>query len=115
MSPQTLKRRPQRTCIGCRRVSSKRELIRIVRRPDGEIVVDPTGKLAGRGAYLCKDKRCWRVALGQKRIENALKQALTPEQRASLEAYASQLPDVQETSEEKTANGSDLTDRNQTC
>ena len=96
MSPQTLKRRPQRTCIGCQRVSTKRELVRIVRKPNGEVVVDPTGKVAGRGAYLCKDKRCWRAALEHKRFDRALKLALTPEQYAYIEAYASQLPGTDE-------------------
>jgi predicted RNA-binding protein YlxR (DUF448 family) len=77
-------------------VSTKRELVRIVRKPNGEVVVDPTGKVAGRGAYLCKDKRCWRAALEHKRLDRALKLALTPEQYAYIEAYASQLPDTGE-------------------
>jgi len=100
MAPQTLKRRPQRTCIGCQRVFTKRELTRIVRKSDGEVAIDPTGKVAGRGAYLCKNKRCWRAALEHKRIEHALKLALAPEQYAYIEAYASQLPDVHEVTEE---------------
>lgn len=100
MSPRTVKRQPQRTCVGCQRISTKRELVRIVRKPDGEVVVDPTGKLAGRGAYLCKDKRCWRVALEHKRLERALKLALTPEQHAYIEAYAAQLPDTHEVPDE---------------
>lgn len=100
MAPGPVKRRPRRTCIGCQRVFTKRELTRIVRRPSGEVTIDPTGKAAGRGAYLCPNRRCWRAALEHRRIEHALKLALTPEQYAQIEAYASQLPDVEVTSEE---------------
>jgi hypothetical protein len=94
-----MKKRPQRTCIGCQRVLGKRELTRLVRTPSGEVKVDPTGKLAGRGAYLCKNRRCWQEALAHKRIEHALKLTLTAEQHAALEAYASELPDVDTVSE----------------
>ncbi len=50
---------PQRTCVVCRSERGKRELVRIVRTPDGAVRVDPTGKVAGRGAYLCKARPCW--------------------------------------------------------
>ena len=53
---------PQRTCVGCRQVLSKRELMRIIRTPDG-IQYDPTGKAAGRGAYLHNKRSCWEHAL----------------------------------------------------
>ncbi|MFS8640208.1 MAG: YlxR family protein, partial [Symbiobacteriaceae bacterium] len=49
---------PQRTCIGCRAVRPKRELLRIVRTPEGEILFDPSGRRAGRGAYLCPSASC---------------------------------------------------------
>jgi predicted RNA-binding protein YlxR (DUF448 family) len=60
-------------CVGCRAVLSKRTLIRIVRTPQG-VVVDPTGKLAGRGAYLHNQRSCW-----MKGIKGALAQALRAE------------------------------------
>ena len=50
---------PQRTCVVCRSERGKRELVRIVRTPAGAVQVDPTGKVAGRGAYLCKARLCW--------------------------------------------------------
>jgi uncharacterized protein len=91
-----VKRQPQRTCLGCRRVLSKRELTRIVRTASGAIAIDATGKLAGRGAYLCSNKACWLAALAQKRIGPALKISLTAEDNAKIEAYAAQLPDQNE-------------------
>ncbi|HUW09157.1 MAG TPA: YlxR family protein, partial [Anaerolineae bacterium] len=50
------KRIPQRTCVACRQVQGKRALVRIVRLAGGDVQVDPTGKLAGRGAYLCSNQ-----------------------------------------------------------
>ena len=61
--------------------------------PSGKIEIDPTGKLAGRGAYLCRDRECWLTALSRKRIEQALKRSLTPEEHARMEAHAMQLPE----------------------
>src|SRR5690606_36037441 len=63
--PDMARRRhvPQRTCIGCRSARDKRELLRIVRTPDGEIAFDPTGKRSGRGAYVCRDEACLDRAL----------------------------------------------------
>ncbi len=92
MNPKGVRKQPQRTCIACQRTDAKRGLVRVVRTPTGEVAIDPSGKLAGRGAYLCKDKRCWQTALERKRIEQALKVELGAEQRASLEQYAAQLP-----------------------
>ena len=89
---KTPRRQPQRTCIACRSVSTKRALVRVVRRPDGSIEIDPKGKMPGRGAYLCASRACWDVALGQKRIGRALNVTLTEEQLAVLQAYAAGLP-----------------------
>ena len=50
---------PQRTCIACKSVKDKKELIRIVRTKEGEIELDPTGRKNGRGAYICKDSKGW--------------------------------------------------------
>ena len=72
----------------------KRELTRIVRRPAGEVTIDPTGKVSGRGAYLCGNKQCWLEALKHRSLERALKVALTARQYETIEAYGSQLPDV---------------------
>ena len=82
---------PQRTCVGCRTVLAKRTLIRVVRRSDG-VVVDPSGKLAGRGAYLHNRKSCWERGL-RGGLANALKVTLTKEDRQGLEEFMSRLPD----------------------
>ena len=84
------KRVPLRTCVGCREVLAKRSLIRIVRRP-GEVCVDPTGKLAGRGAYLHDQQDCWQRAL-KGSLAHALKTELTDKDREELLAYCEQLP-----------------------
>jgi len=85
---------PQRTCIACRKTQGKREFVRIVRTPEGEVRIDPTGKLAGRGAYLHKSRDCWDQALSGQRLNAALKTTVTPDSLASLKAYAATLPVV---------------------
>jgi len=67
------KRVPLRTCIGCREVKPKSDLVRIVRTPDGEIRLDNDGKLPGRGAYLCAKKECFQEAMKKKAFGRALK------------------------------------------
>lgn len=85
---------PQRTCIACRRSDAKRTLIRLVRTPEGRVEVDPTGKRAGRGAYLCTSRSCWELALKrQGMLGRALRTELLPDDRVALEQYARQLPD----------------------
>jgi predicted RNA-binding protein YlxR (DUF448 family) len=83
---------PQRTCIACKQVRPKRELIRIVRTPEGHIELDPTGKKSGRGAYLCARRSCWEPALRKGKIEHEFETTLLPEDRAALEAYIETLP-----------------------
>jgi len=82
---------PQRTCVGCREVLPKRSLIRVVRF--GETVqVDPTGKLAGRGAYLHNQRSCWERGL-KGALPHALKVELTEEDRNTLLAFMASLPE----------------------
>ena len=84
---------PLRTCIVCRQERGKRELVRIVRTPDGRVQVDPTGKQAGRGAYLCRARACWEAALQGQRLGGALKTTLSAEALAALRAFAAALPE----------------------
>ncbi|MDI3316530.1 MAG: YlxR family protein [Bacillota bacterium] len=70
---------PQRTCIGCGEVEGKRQLLRLVRTPDGEIQVDPTGKRPGRGAYLHADPACVERGLVPARLERAFRLRPAPE------------------------------------
>jgi uncharacterized protein len=83
---------PQRTCIVCRQVRPKRELIRVVRTPTGRIELDPTGKKSGRGAYLCARRSCWEPALHQGRLEREFGMAIPAEDLPALEAYLDSLP-----------------------
>ena len=85
-----IKHVPQRTCIGCREVLSKRSLIRIVRTPSG-VQIDPTGKLAGRGAYLHNKRSCWVVGL-KGPLAHALKIELSEKDRKILHEYKETLP-----------------------
>ena len=73
------KKIPERQCLGCNAHKPKRELLRVVRTPEGEIVLDFTGKKSGRGAYICRDIKCLRRARKSRRIENSL-QVSIPEQ-----------------------------------
>lgn len=84
---------PQRTCVACRTIRAKRDLVRIVRTPEGQVVVDATGKKNGRGAYLCRQRPCWTLGLQRGAIERALKQAVPGDSRGALEAYAAGLPE----------------------
>ena len=68
-----VKRKPQRTCLGCRTSKDKNELIRIVRSPEGAVAFDPTGKANGRGAYICPDSACFAKAVRSRALARALK------------------------------------------
>ena len=66
------KKIPMRMCVGCREMRPKKELIRIVRSPEGEISIDMKGKKSGRGAYICYNEQCLARALKQKQLDRAL-------------------------------------------
>jgi uncharacterized protein len=100
---QRVKHVPQRTCVGCRKVIAKRQLIRLVRTPQG-VLVDPTGKLAGRGAYLHDRRECWERGL-KGGLAHALKVDLTPADRERLEAFMNTLPQEEERGETSHVNG----------
>ena len=82
---------PQRTCVGCRKVLPKRSLIRLVRTPGG-IQVDPTGKAAGRGAYLHDARSCWERGL-KGTLAHALKVDLSDQDREYLQKFLADLPE----------------------
>jgi predicted RNA-binding protein YlxR (DUF448 family) len=90
--PQRPRHVPQRTCAACRAVRPKRELLRVVRTPQGHVELDATGKKAGRGTYLCARRECWDAGLRKGRLEHEFALTLSPEDRAALEAYAATLP-----------------------
>lgn len=70
---------PKRMCVGCQEMKSKRDLIRIVRTPDLEVLIDPSGKKSGRGVYICPDKECLKKALKTNRLEKNLEHTISEE------------------------------------
>jgi uncharacterized protein len=80
------KHKPQRTCIACRETKDKRDLIRVVRTPAGDFIIDPTGKANGRGAYLCRQTSCWEKGLQKQRLAQALKVNLSASELTELQA-----------------------------
>jgi predicted RNA-binding protein YlxR (DUF448 family) len=86
-----VKKRPQRTCLGCREVKPKRELLRIVRTPQGEIELDPTGKKSGRGAYVCPNQDCLAQLAKAKRLEKALGVQPSPDLISELKRYLEEI------------------------
>jgi len=93
-----LKHIPQRTCVGCRTVLPKRTLLRLVRQPGG-VQVDPTGKMAGRGAYLHNKRSCWEKGL-KGPLAHALKVELTINDMDRLRQFMQTLPEDGETASE---------------
>jgi predicted RNA-binding protein YlxR (DUF448 family) len=80
-----VKKVPMRTCVGCRTERTKKELVRIVRTPEGEVVYDASGKRAGRGAYICPSPECLALAKKSKALERALEQTINDEVWAALQ------------------------------
>lgn len=76
---------PMRQCIGCGEMKSKRDMMRILRTTENEIVLDTTGRKNGRGAYLCGSPECFQKAVKSKGLERALKTAIPAEVYESLE------------------------------
>ncbi|MGI6307885.1 MAG: RNase P modulator RnpM [Dethiobacteria bacterium] len=75
---------PQRLCLGCRAMKNKRELLRVVRTPQGEIELDISGKKAGRGAYICPNSDCLQKALKSKGLEKSLRTSISEDILQSL-------------------------------
>ena len=78
------KKIPMRMCVGCRSMKEKRELVRIVRTEDGRAVLDLTGKLNGRGAYVCPDEQCLARAVKSRALDRALEITVSPETMRQL-------------------------------
>jgi predicted RNA-binding protein YlxR (DUF448 family) len=70
------KKIPLRQCVGCNEMKSKKEMLRVLKTAEEEVVLDTTGKMNGRGAYLCKNAECLKKAIKHKGIERSLKMAI---------------------------------------
>ncbi len=86
-----MKKIPMRQCIGCGEMKSKKEMIRILKTAEGEIVLDATGRKNGRGAYLCKSPDCLRKAVKSRGLERSLKTAVPQEVYENLEKEMGQI------------------------
>lgn len=89
--PRRFKHIPQRTCVACRGIKSKRDLIRLVNNA-GVVEADLTRRKPGRGAYLCPNVQCWEIGLKGNRLEYTLRTKLTAENRQILVEYSKSLP-----------------------
>lgn len=81
---QAVRKVPMRECTGCRTSRPKKELVRVIRTEDGQIMIDLTGKQNGRGAYICRDPKCLALAEKSKALERSLKTAIGPDVYAAL-------------------------------
>lgn len=86
-----MKKIPLRQCIGCGEMKSKKELIRVLKTTEDEIVIDATGRKNGRGAYICPSKECFKKAVKSKGLERSLKMAIPKEVYEALEKEMGQI------------------------
>ena len=87
----SMKKIPMRQCTGCGEMKNKKELIRIIKTPEDDIVIDATGKKNGRGAYLCCSLECYHKAVERKALERSLKVTIPKEIYAELEKELKEL------------------------
>ena len=76
---------PVRMCVGCQEMKNKKEMIRVIKTPEGTFILDATGKKNGRGAYVCPSEECLQLARKNKGLERSFKQAIPAEVYESLE------------------------------
>ena len=95
--PVKPKKIPMRMCVGCREMKPKKELLRAVRSPEGQVSLDTTGKKPGRGAYCCFNAECLRRALKQGQLDRQLEVKLSPEVNEQLTQTMNELLSRQET------------------
>ena len=80
-----MKKIPLRQCIGCGEMKSKKEMIRVLKTTEDEIVIDATGRRNGRGAYICPSMECFKKAVKSRGLERSLKMAIPKEVYEALE------------------------------
>ena len=85
------KKIPLRQCVGCGEMKGKKEMLRVLKTPEGEICLDTTGKKNGRGAYICRQKECLQKAIKNKGLERSLKMSIPSEVYDSLEKELDEL------------------------
>jgi len=93
LARKRVRRQPQRSCVACRRVGDKRDLVRIVRTPEGRVALDLKGKVPGRGAYVCRNRNCWLQARNRGAIGRALSVTPCADDLAAIDTFFEQLSD----------------------
>lgn len=88
-----MKKIPMRQCVGCREMKPKKELVRVVKSPEGEISMDLRGKAPGRGAYVCRNVECLRRAIKSKALERGFETAIPQEVYDRLQTELEAEPD----------------------
>ncbi len=83
---------PMRMCVGCREMIPKKELLRVVKSPEGQIAFDPVGKAPGRGAYICRKVECLNKAMKIRALERQLECSIAPEVFEQLKAQLEEVP-----------------------
>ena len=91
MEQQRIKKIPMRQCLGCNERKPKKELLRVVRSPEGEISLDFTGKKSGRGAYICRDVKCLKKAAKSHRMDKNLECTIPDEVYEKMEKELSEI------------------------
>lgn len=86
-----MKKIPLRQCIGCGEMKSKKEMIRVLKTTEDEIVIDATGRKNGRGAYICPSMECFKKTVKSKGLERSLKMAIPKEVYEALEKEMGQI------------------------
>ena len=86
-----IKKGPLRQCIGCQEMKSKKEMIRVIKTAEDEIMLDATGRKNGRGAYLCPSMECFKKAVKSKGLERSFKMAIPKEVYETLEKEMEEL------------------------
>lgn len=81
---------PERSCVACAQKRPKRDLVRVVRAPHGAVAVDPSGKSAGRGAYLCRTPNCWMRGVERGGLERSLNLELSTQDKSTLLEFYNQ-------------------------
>ena len=87
----TTRKVPMRQCVGCQEMKSKKEMLRVIKTTENEIILDATGRKNGRGAYLCFSKECLSRARKNRGLERSLKTSIPPEVYDSLEKELDEL------------------------
>lgn len=91
MPQNIVKKIPERKCMGCNEKRPKKELVRVLRTPEGNVVLDATGKKSGRGAYVCPKKECLEKAVKSKRLERCLEVPIPDSVYDELRQYLSEV------------------------